>query len=130
MNTIDAYLSCQKAPVQYTDTFTKLNQTKSHSSRISSSIKSADLVLTWTSPLDTFTLASLKLKTSSGTIASVSRRRHLTIKRTRGTTFLSVHVRGLKRGKLIFKLKMKKNGSGVSAGGVNLTTQLSRSKRR
>jgi hypothetical protein len=57
-------------------------------------------------------------------------KRHLKIKRTVGKTFLSVHVRGLKRGKLRFKLRAKTLGSALAASGVQLTTQATQSRRR
>lgn len=128
MNQVDAALNCQSIGNTYTDTFTKQGQVKSHSTRISSSTRSADLVLSWQSPLDQFTIGSIKLRTSNGTIASIAKKR-LTIKRTSGKTFLTVRVRGLKRGTLKFKLRAKRFGSG-SFTGVNLITQATQSRRR
>lgn len=127
MNEIDAKLNCQAISQTFTDVFSLAGQSKSHSTRISARRKSVDLVLSWTSPLDVFTIGSIRLRTSNGTIASISRR-HLKIKRVAGKTFLNVHVSGLKRGKLRFKLHAKTLGSG--AGGVTLTTQATQNRRR
>lgn len=128
MNEIDAALNCQKISQTFTDTFSSAGQSKTRSTRISSSTRSIDLVMTWTSPLDVFTIGSLKLKTSRGTTISVARKR-LKITRVAGKTFLNVHVSGLKRGKLRFKLRAKTLASGVGAG-VTLTTQATQSRRR
>ena len=121
VNKVDAALNCQAVVKTFTDTFTKVGQTKSKVVSVGSNIASTDLTLTWKSPLDTFSIGSIKLKTSNGATVTVSKKR-LKIKRTAGKTFLNVNIKGLKRGKLHFKLKIKKLGSGTF-GGVNLTTQ-------
>ncbi|MBI4898327.1 MAG: hypothetical protein HY827_08155 [Actinobacteria bacterium] len=128
MNQVDAALNCQSIGNTYSDTFTKQGQSKTHSTRISSSTRSADLVLSWASGLDQFTIGSIKLRTSNGATISVAKSR-LRIKRTSGKTFLTVHIRGLKRGKLRFKLRASKLGSG-SIAGVVLTTQATQSRTR
>lgn len=128
MNQVDAALNCQAIGNTYSDTFSKQGQSKSHTTKISSSTRSADLVLSWASGLDQFTVGSIKLRTSGGTTISVAKSR-LRIKRTSGKTFLTVHIRGLKRGKLKFKLRASKLGSG-SLAGVKLTTQATQSRTR
>ncbi len=110
INEIDAYLNCQAPPVRYSDTFTKQGQTKSHRTTISSSVKSVDLVLTWADPTDTFIITGVRLKTSRGTYAQVSRKR-LRIKRSKGATYYSLNIRKLRRGKLVFKVKLTKKTS-------------------
>lgn len=127
VNKIDAALNCQTVAKTFTDTFTKQGQTKSKIVSVGSSAKAVDLTLTWPSPLDTFTVSGLKLKTSSGSTISIAKKR-LKIKRTAGKTYLNLHITGVKRGKLLFKLKSKVLKSGT--GGVKLTTQAVPSKRR
>lgn len=127
MNEIDAALNCQAISRTFTDTFLKVGQLKSRSTKISARTRSVDLVLTWADPLNAFTIGSIKLRTSRGTIASISRSR-LRITRVAGRTFLNVHVSRLKRGKLIFKLRAKTLGTGTTTG-VSLTTQATLSRR-
>lgn len=128
MNEIDAALNCQAIGNTYTDRFTKQGQVKSHSTKLSSSTRSADLVLSWENPVDAFTIGSIRLRTKSGTIASIARKR-LKIKRTAGKTFVTVHIRGLKRGRLSFKLRAKTLSS-FAPTGVQLTTQVTQSGSR
>lgn len=128
MNKIDAALNCQAIAATFTDIFSAVGQSKSRATRISARTRSIDLVLSWTSPLDAFTIGSIKLRTSRGTIASISRK-HLKIKRSAGKTFLNVHVSGLKRGKLRFKLRATTLGSATGSG-VTLTTQATQNRRR
>lgn len=121
VNKVDAALNCQQVAKTFTDTFTKVGQTKKKVVSIGSKTKSADLTLTWASPLDQFSISSISLKTPSGSTISIAKKK-LKIKRTAGKTFLNANIKGLKRGKLRFKLKVKKIGSSAFAG-VNLTTQ-------
>jgi hypothetical protein len=121
VNKVDAALNCQQVAKTFTDVFTKVGQTKSRAVSIGSSTKSTDITLTWASPLDTFSITGISLKTSRGSTITISKKK-LRIKRTTGKTFLNANIKGLKRGKLHFKLKVKKLGSSTFTG-VNLTTQ-------
>ncbi|MBJ7459159.1 MAG: VWA domain-containing protein [Thermoleophilaceae bacterium] len=121
VNKVDAALNCQQVAKTFTDTFNKVGQTKSKVVAIGSNTPSADLTLTWASPLDQFSISSISLKTASGATISIAKKR-LKIKRSSGKTFVNANIKGLKRGKLRFKLKVKKLGSNTLAG-VNLTTQ-------
>ncbi|MGH2960303.1 MAG: hypothetical protein ACRDKE_11910, partial [Solirubrobacterales bacterium] len=76
---------------------------------------------TWASPLDQFTISGISVKTASGATISISKKK-LKIKRSVGKTFMNANIKGLKRGKLRFKLKIKKLGSSTFTG-VSLTTQ-------
>ena len=121
VNKVDAALNCQAVAKTFTDTFTKAGQTKSKVVSIGPKTSSADLTLTWASPLDQFTVSGISLKTASGATISISKKR-LKIKRSVGKTFMNANIKGLKRGKLRFKLKIKKLGSSTFSG-VSLTTQ-------
>jgi hypothetical protein len=120
MNQVDAALNCQSIGKTFTDQFTKVGQAKTKSLPISASSKSIDLVLTWKSPTDLFTVTNITLKPKQGPSISISKK-HLKIKRTAGKTFLNVHVSKLKKGKLKFKLKALQVTDTFT--GVNLTTQ-------
>jgi hypothetical protein len=127
VNKVDAALNCQAVVKTFTDTFTKVGQTKSKVVAVGKTTSSADLTLTWASPLDTFSISGISLKTSKGATISIAKKR-LKIKRTSGKTFLNVNVKGLKPGKLRFKLKIKTLGSSAF-GGVTLTTQATPKKK-
>ena len=122
VNQIDAALNCQTVAKTFTDVFAKVGQVKKKSVSVPSNAKSIDLTMTWPSPLDTFTISKIKLKVKGGPTISIAKKR-LRIKRSLGATFVNVHIRGVKRGKLSFQLKAKKFGSLGSATGVTLTTQ-------
>lgn len=127
VNAVDAALNCQLVAKTFTDQFKKAGQTKSKAVSVSSKAKSIDLTLTWASPLDSFTITGIRLKPRHGATISIAKKR-LKIKRVSGKTYLSAKVSGLKRGKLLFKLKAKTLGSG--GGNVSLTTQAVPSKKR
>lgn len=128
INKVDAAMHCQAVATTFTDNFTKVGQTKAKSVSVTSSSKSIDLTLTWANPLDAFTVGSLKLKVKGGPTISIAKKR-LKVKRVSGKTYLSLHVGGLKRGKLSFKLRAKTLGSGTGAK-VNLTTQVVKSRKK
>jgi hypothetical protein len=119
VNKVDARLNCQTVTKTFTDTFAKVGQKKSKAVSIGKNVSSADLTLTWTNPLDVFTIGAITVKKSNGQTISTKK---LKIKRTVGKTFLNVNVKGLKRGKLRFQLRAKTLGSNTF-GGATLTTQ-------
>ncbi|MFY9468517.1 MAG: VWA domain-containing protein [Solirubrobacterales bacterium] len=123
MNEIDAALNCQSVAKTFTDKFTKQGQSVRRSSKIGAKSRSVDLLLSWEDPLNQFTIGSLKLDASRG------RNPKLKITKQVGKTFLSVRVRGVKRGRLKFKLRAAKLGS-LGLGQVTLTTQATQSRRR
>jgi hypothetical protein len=121
VNQVDAALNCQAVAKTFTDTFTKAGQTKRKVVSIGSNTSSADLTLTWTSPLDLFTISKISLKPTKGPTITISKKR-LKIKRSAGKTFVNANIKGLKRGKLRFQLKIKTLGSN-SFSGATLITQ-------
>jgi hypothetical protein len=126
VNRVDAALSCQTVAKTFTDTFKKAGQMKSKAIAIGKRTSTADITLTWASPQDRFSVTKISLKPKRGARISISKKH---IKRTSGKTYLNVSVKGLKPGKLYFKLKVKKLGP-ATFGGVTLTTQAVPNKRR
>jgi hypothetical protein len=126
MNTIGAALTCQTPPQSFTDQLAQ-GKTKNHNVAIGANTKSLQIALTWSSPLDTFAISGVKLVNHGRTIA-VGSRRKLKVKRTTSATFVLLKVSGLSRGKLKFKLKATKVGSGQPK--ATLTTQVSHSRRK
>jgi hypothetical protein len=122
MNDIGAALSCQTPPQAFTDKLA-MGAAKTHTVTIGASTKSLQITLTWSSPLDKFSISNLKLSSHGKTIAQASRKiKRLSVKRTTSETFLVLGVSGLKKGKLSFKVKATAVGSGQPA--VTLTTQV------
>src|SRR4029077_14371822 len=123
MNTIGAAITCQTPPQSFTDVL-KQGASKSHSVSIGASTKSIQIALTWSSPLDKFTISNLKLVSHGRTIAQAARRkvRRLAVKTTTSPTFTVLKLTGLKKGKLTFKVKATTIGSGQPQ--VTLTTQV------
>lgn len=133
MNTIEAALTCQTPPRQFTDLLGK-GQSKAHSIAIGATTKSIQITLTWTSPLDKFKLSGLKL-TNKGRLLAIAARRgkqpkpgKLKVSRKSSSTFTVVQVSHLHKGRLSFRVKAAKVGSGEPK--VSLTTQVSQSARK
>jgi hypothetical protein len=126
MNEIETQLTCQSAPTTFTDNL-KPGKSKQHSVTISKRSKSAQLALTWSSPLDKFKIKDLRIIQGGHVVASRGVR-HLKVKIIKGATFIVVKVTRLVPGKLHFKVKAAKIGSGAPS--VLLTTQVSQSKHK
>jgi hypothetical protein len=126
MNSIGAALTCLTPPQTFTDQLAQ-GKAKSHSLAIGANTKSLQIALTWSSPLDSFTISGLKLVNHGKTIA-VAARGKLKVKRTTSATFVLLKVSALKRGTLRFKVKATKVGSGQPQ--ATLTTQVSHARRK
>lgn len=121
MNSIGAAMSCQTPPQSFNDNL-KQGASKSHSVAIGARTKSIQVALTWSSPLDKFTIRHLRLVSHGKTVASAARVRKLKLKSTKSTTFTLLTVTGLSKGTLRFTVKATKIGSGHPK--VTLTTQV------
>lgn len=131
MNTIEAALTCQTPPRQFTDLLAK-GQSKTHSVAIGGATKSVQITLTWTSPLDKFKLSGLKL-TNKGHLLAVASRPgkkpgKLKVSRTVSSTFAVIKVAHLHKGQLSFAVKAATVGSGQPK--VSLTTQVGQSSHK
>ncbi|HEX6458887.1 MAG TPA: vWA domain-containing protein [Thermoleophilaceae bacterium] len=135
VNGILAQITCQSQPQSFNDTFTKVGQAISHSVTIGAGTKSANFVVSYPTKDDLFTF-SAALYVHGKKVAASTAKKHkvkkLKVKIVRSETFFTAHVRGLKRGKLRFKIKAKKLG--VSFDPANppgaVTTQFSPSRKR
>lgn len=125
MNEIAADLTCQAAPTSFTDQIAA-GKSVGHTIPISGKVKSAKIVLTWSSPLDAFTISSFKIVRHGKTVAKAAKVRKLKIKRTTTDTYVVVQLSRLVKGTLRFKVKAAKVGSGAPK--ATLTTQVSRQK--
>jgi hypothetical protein len=131
MNTIEAALTCQTPPRQFTDLLGK-GQSKTHSVAIGAASKSVQITLTWTSPLDKFKLSGLRLVNKGHLLAVASRPGKkpgkLKVTRTLSSTFAVIKVSHLHKGQLSFAVKAAKVGSGEPK--VSLTTQVGQSSHK
>jgi hypothetical protein len=127
LNEIETTLTCQSAPKTFSDALAQ-GGTKSHSVTIARTSRSAQLALSWTSPLDRFKISGLKIVRHGRVVARAARKHRLTVKVRTGSTFAIVKVSRLVRGRLRFNVKATKIGSGQPK--VTLTTQVSQSRRR
>ena len=127
LNEIETTLTCQSAPKTFSDALAQ-GRTKSHSVTIASTSRSAQLALTWASPLDRFKISGLKIVRHGRVVARAARKHKLTVKVRTGSTFAVVKVSRLVRGRLRFNVKATMIGSGQPK--VTLTTQVSQSRRR
>jgi hypothetical protein len=135
VNGILAQITCQTAPKQFDDTFSKVGQAKAHSVVIPRSIHSANFVISYPLKDDLFSFSAALFQHGKRVAATTAKRhkvKKLKIKRTQSETFLTVRVRGLKAGKLRFKIKARKLGltfdPASPAGAV--TTQYTPSRKR
>jgi von Willebrand factor type A domain len=127
MDQIETTLTCQSAPKSFSDSLAQ-GKSKSHAVTIAGKSRSAQLALSWTSPLDKFTISGLKIVRHGKVVARSAKARKLKVKVRTGSTFAIVKVSRLVRGKLRFKVKAATVGSGAPK--VTLTTQVSQSRRR
>lgn len=131
MNTIEAALTCQTPPRQFTDLLGN-GQSKTHSVAIGGATKSVQITLTWTSPLDKFKLSGLRLVNKGHLLAVASRPDKkpgkLKVSRTISSTFAVIKVSHLHKGQLSFAVKAAKVGSGAPK--VSLTTQVGQSSHK
>jgi len=124
MTKIEAALTCQTPPREFNDLL-KQGQSKTHSIPVGASTKTLQIVLSWTSSLDRFKLAGLKLIAKGKVLAAARPKvRKLQVKKESGHTFLVAKVSGLRKGKLRFAVTAAKVGSGEPK--VKLTTQVGR----
>ncbi len=131
MNTIEAALTCQTPPRQFSDTLAQ-GQRKVHSVAIGAATKAIQITLTWANPLDKFKLSGLKLTNKGHLLAIASRPGKkpgkLKVERTVGSTFTVLKVSHLHKGQLRFAVRAAKIGSGAPK--VSLTTQVSQSSHK
>ncbi|WP_181411120.1 vWA domain-containing protein [Nocardioides humi] len=125
MNDIQTRLTCQSATKTFVDNI-KPGKSKKHGVKIKKKSRSAQLTLSWTSPLDTFKIKKLRI-VRNGRVVAV-KGRNLKVKTKKGTTYLVIKVTKLTPGKLKFKVKNTAAGSGAPE--VTVTTQVSQSKKK
>lgn len=129
MNEIGTTLTCQSPPKVFRDQFARAGQSKRHALPLASRARSVQLTLSWSSPLDAFTIGQVQIVKRGRVVAVASaRKRRLRLTTRRGATFLVVKVGNLTRGKLRFKVRATSLGSGAPS--VSLTTQVTQSRRR
>jgi hypothetical protein len=126
MNDIETTLTCQTPPKTFKD---KLAQGKSkvHNVPLTRKAKSAQIALSWPSPLDKFKITGVRIVRSGKVVARAAKVRKLKVKVHKGSTFAVVKVTRLVKGKLRFTVKATKIGSGAPK--VTLTTQVSQTRR-
>jgi von Willebrand factor type A domain len=128
MNEIGTTLTCQSPPKAFRDAFAKVGQSRAHAVALASRARTAQLTLSWSSPLDSFAIGQVRVVKRGRVVAVASRKRHLRLTTRHGDTFLVVKVANLTAGKLQFKVRATRIGSGAPR--VNLTTQVTQSRRR
>jgi hypothetical protein len=128
MNDIETTLTCQSAPKTFSDTLAQ-GKSKTHTVALTRRAKSAQVAISWASPLDHFKIVGLKIVRGGKVVAkSSAKKRKLKITVREGATFAVVKVTRLVKGKLRFAVKATKIGSGAPQ--VTLTTQVSQARRR
>lgn len=126
VNQIGTTLTCQSVPVAFKDAFSKVGATKSHSVPLGTKAHSAQLTLSWSSPLDTFTISKIRIVRRGKTVAVAARKRKLKVITRKGSTFLVVKLSQLVPGTLRFNVGAAKLGSGAPR--VSLTTQVTQGR--
>src|SRR2546423_8436533 len=126
MNNIGAAIACQQPPRTFTDQLAQ-GKSKSHAVTVRSGVKSLQIALSWSSPLDTFTISKLRIVRHGKTVAVAAKARKLKVKVTKSQTFTVLKVSRLVKGKLQFRVTAKTIGSGAPK--VTLVTQVSPRKK-
>jgi hypothetical protein len=125
---INTAIACQAPPVQFTNSFSRVGQTVTRTVRIPTGVRSATFALTWANAADAFTIRSFRVVRRGEVVARGAKVRKLKVTRRTGATFTTVRVKRLVKGKLRFKLRATRLQAPGST--VNLTTQVSRTRRR
>jgi hypothetical protein len=126
MNSIETTLTCQSAPKTFKDSLAQ-GKSKVHNVPLTRKAKSAQIALSWPSPLDTFRITGVRIIRGGKVVARAAKVRKLKVKVHKGSTFAVVKVTHLVKGKLHFAVKATKVGSGAPK--VTLTTQVSQTRR-
>jgi hypothetical protein len=128
---ISTIVNCQSPPKTYADSFTRNGQSKPHALNIPSGTRSVSFALSWlnanpASP-NAFDIGGFRI-VRKGKVVATARKRKLKVQKRRGTSFVSVKLTRVTRGKLRFRVRATK----VTTPGaqVKLTTQAIRSRRR
>jgi hypothetical protein len=124
VNEIGTTLTCQTPPTSFKDVFSKVGQSKSHAVALASKAHSAQMTLSWSSPLDSFTISNVRIVRKGKTVAVAARK--LKVTKRAGTTFLVARFSQLARGSLRFKVRATKIGSGSPH--VSLTSQVTQTR--
>jgi len=139
MNSIDNLINCQSATstVTINDTFTKVNQAKTHQVTVPKGNKAEDLVTSFNQGAN-FAISGIvetlhgKVIAKSNLTVTAARARKPKVKKLKvtkqtGGTFINLHISGLKPGgKLKFKLTAKQLATSIDPNnpGGSVTTQL------
>lgn len=124
VNQIGTTLTCQTPPTSFKDAFAKVGQSKSHVVALASKVRSVQLTLSWSSPLDSFAISNLRIVRKGKTVAVAARKLKLTTHQ--GSTFLVARLSQLVSGNLRFTVRATKIGSGAPR--VSLTTQATQTR--
>jgi hypothetical protein len=127
MNEIETRLSCQSPPKRFNDTLAQ-GKAKTHQVPLTRKAKSAQIALSWPSPLDRFTIKGVRIVRGGKLVAKTAKVGKLKVKVHKGSTFAVVKITRLVKGKLRFTVKAAKIGSGQPK--VTLTTQVSQTRRK
>jgi hypothetical protein len=125
VNEIGTTLTCQTPPSTFHDSFAKVGASKTHSVAIAGKARSAQLTLSWGSPLDAFTISGLHIVRKHKTVA-IAKAHKLKVVTRHGATFLVLKLSSLVKGTLQFKVRASKIGSGEPK--VKLTTQVTQTR--
>lgn len=128
MNDLDSAINCQRQPVDFTAFFSKSGQSKLHRLTIPSGTRSVRFTLSWVDPADSFAIDRFRVFRGRRLVGRVARARRMRVSTRRGATFVNVKLSRVVRGRLRFRVRARKIGSGQVA--VKLTTQAIRSRRR
>jgi hypothetical protein len=126
MNEIETNLTCQSPPKTFTDSLAQ-GKAKTHTVNLPKAAKSAQIALSWPSPLDKFTIKRLQILRGGHVVARSAKVRKLKITVKKGATFTVVKIKRVVKGKLRFTVKATKVGSGAPK--VTLTTQVSQTRK-
>ena len=128
MNDIDSAINCQRQPVAFTGLFSKAGQSKLHRLTIPRGTRSVRFTLSWVDPADSFAIDRFRVFRGKKVLAKAARARKMRVSTRRGATFVNVKLSRVVSGKLRFRVRARKIGSGQVQ--VKLTTQASRSRSR
>jgi hypothetical protein len=87
---VNSGITCQAKPKRFTDDFTRLGRSATHSVTFPRRVRTAQFALTWSDDGDRFTVGSFRIVRKGKTVARSAKVRRLKLSRRKGTTFTAV----------------------------------------
>lgn len=124
VNEIDAVINCRSKPRTYNDNYQTGKKKPSHVVPLAKKTKMVDVVVSWSSPAQSFDIASIQVLKGKKVVGTAAASK-LEVTKSSGKTYVSAQVTNIKRGNSFrYSIKAKK----LSGKKVKVTSQVSQGR--